>query len=464
MGDYKYQIATFNLFDYAGVEKHLESMAAKGWRFDSIGSIFWKYKKAEPAKLKYSVTYIPESSEFDPEPLEKQKDIEAYCEEAGWKKAGNWMQMQIFCSENQDAVPIETDEELRLNYIHKSMKKNFLTSHLLLFFVFLINMGTQFSTAKRNPVEFLSDSIRLWTCGIMLWGILLLLFDVVYYYIWMRSAKWAVTEGYRCPEPKGYRYWNRLGWCVLLVLIVGMFSSYTSGMVWFMVVYLVSLFLIIWAVRKAQQKMKAEGFSKQSNVTLSIILCVILTFVLLGGMTAVILMADISLTKDRKAVDSILVNGREWEIYQDELPLYVKDLAEIELSSNSCEAREQSTFLVGYGDYSEYLFDGAEAKTVTVANNYEVIDVKADFLYEFLLKAFYSRELRYWDDEEKEKVEFRVVYENENGKICRQYCEGLPVVHDWLILTENKIISMELYLDDDLTEEQMKILIEKFAE
>ena len=143
MAKYKYQLGTFNLFDYAGVERHLEKMAAKGWQFDSVNT-FWKFKKAEPEKLKYSVTYIPEASDLDPEPLEKQKEIEEYCEKAGWKKVGNWLQMQIFCTENPDAVPIETDEELRLEFIRKSMKKNLLISHGLLLLVFLMNMFTTF--------------------------------------------------------------------------------------------------------------------------------------------------------------------------------------------------------------------------------------------------------------------------------------------------------------------------------
>ena len=180
MAKYKYQIGTFNLFDYVGVERHLEKMAAKGWQFDSIGSFFWKYKKAEPAQLKYSVTYIPEASDFDPEPLEKQKEIEAYCEKAGWQKVGNWLQMQIFCSENPEAVPIETDEELRLEVIGKSMKKNLLFSHGLLMAVFLMNIFTTFSTAKRNWVEFLSDSHRLWNTGLWMWGLLILLIDIAF--------------------------------------------------------------------------------------------------------------------------------------------------------------------------------------------------------------------------------------------------------------------------------------------
>jgi len=462
MAKYKYQISTFNLFDYAGVERHLEKMAAKGWQFDSIGSFFWKYKEAEPAALKYSVTYVPEASELDPEPLEKQKDIEAYCEEAGWHKVGNWLQMQIFCSENPEAVPIETDEQLRLEVIGKSMKKNFLISHGLLMVVFLMNMFTTFSTAKRNWMEFLSDSSRLWNTGLWIWGILLLLTDIAFYVNWMQKAKKAVKEGRSCPEPKGYRYWNRMAWLGLAVLVFGMFASYTSKMLWFMLLYLAGIFLIVFGVRKLQVKLKNDGVSKGGNMAITMLLCVFLSVLLVGGFVAVVIAFDINLTEKKEPAGTILVNGREWKVYQDALPLYVEDFAETEFSNCSREAREQSSILVGYGEYEEYLFAGKEVTSVTVANRYQVITVKAKFLYDFLLNAFYEREFRHWEEKEKEKVEYRAVYENENGKICRRYYEGGVVVHEWLILTEDKIVPMVLWLDD-LSPEQMKLILEKFG-
>lgn len=37
------------------------------------------------------------------------------------------------------------------------------------------------------------------------------------------------------------------------------------------------------------------------------------------------------------------------------------------------------------------------------------------------------------------------------------------MAHDWLLLTENKIIPMTLYLED-LTEEQMEKIVEKFSD
>ena len=44
MRDFKYQMSIYNLFDYTGVERHLEKMAAKGWRFTSIGNFFWVWR------------------------------------------------------------------------------------------------------------------------------------------------------------------------------------------------------------------------------------------------------------------------------------------------------------------------------------------------------------------------------------------------------------------------------------
>lgn len=463
MAQYKYQFSMYNLFDYIGVERHLEKMAAKGWQFDSVGSFFWKYKKAEPAQLKYSVTYIPEVSEYDPAPLEKQKDMEAYCEEAGWRKVGNLLQMQIFCSEHPEAVPIETEEELRLEYIHKSMKKNFLTTHLLLFLVFLLNLVLRLSMAKNDWVNFFTDGGSLWTCGIFLWGILLLGFDAAYYFSWMHRAKGAVVKGEKCPEPKGYRHLNRLSWCVLVLLMLGLLGSYTSGMFWFMLVYLTGIILVVVAVRKLQKKLKKQGVSKGTNVAVTMGACVLLSFCLVRIFIGVLIGFDIRLTEKREETGTILINGREWKVYQDTLPLYIADFAEPKFNNRSCEARVQSSFLASYGEYEEYLFAGAEVSSVTVANWYRVIDVKAEFLFDFLLHAFFEREFRHAEDGEREKTEYRALYEGEEGTLYGEYYEGLPVHGQWLVLTEHKIVPITLYLDE-LTEEQMKIIVDKFAE
>ena len=39
----KREFSLYQLYDYQGVEHHLEAMAAKGWRLERIGPYFWHY-------------------------------------------------------------------------------------------------------------------------------------------------------------------------------------------------------------------------------------------------------------------------------------------------------------------------------------------------------------------------------------------------------------------------------------
>lgn len=213
-----------------------------------------------------------------------------------------------------------------------------------------------------------------------------------------------------CPVPKVYRYFAGVAWCILAVLTFGLFASYTSRMIWFMVLYLAGVILIVFGVHKVQKKLKEKGVSKESNVAATLFLSVFLILLMVGGLVAMVLIFDVRLTEKREAVDVILVNGREWEIYQDTLPLHV-----------------------------------------------------ADFLYDFLLEEVYEEELCYWEDEPRPNMEYYVTFEGKNGTMYRKYCDDLPMAHDWLVLTRNKIVPMTLYLED-LTVEQMKIIVEKLAE
>lgn len=465
MGDFKYQMSIYNLFDYTGVERHLEKMAAKGWRFTSIGNFFWVYRRTEPAKVKYSVTYVPEASQFDPQPLEKQRDIEAYCEEAGWKKVDTWMQMQIFCSENPDAVPIDTDEEVRLEAIHKSMKKNFLFSHLLLLIVFLMNAFTNYGLAKRNWMEFLSDSGRLWTCGIWFTGILVLTFDIIYYYHWLYKARKRVKVGLNCPEPKAYRYIAWSYWIILIVCTIGLFSSYTAGKGFVMAIYLALFFVIVAIVRRIQERLKREGVSKSGNAAITMGSSVLLTFLMIGGLVVVFVLFGVG-TKGRTVdVDVIEINGQEWNISHDTvpLPLYVEDFAEGEGKYSSRWAiKDQESIAAGYGEYQSELFIETETGMEIISIYYDAVTVKLPFLYDFLLKAFYEQEFRYAKEGDQEKTEYRVTYEGEAGTMYRQYYEGLPMAHDWLVLTDNRIVSLRMY-PDNLDSKQMQCIVETLA-
>ena len=121
------------------------------------GNFFWTYERIPPQKLRFAVTYFPGASEFDPQPSEKQLEKEELIARDGWKLVLRWDAMQIFCTDREDAVPIETDPMPRVENIHRTMRKNIFFGQLVTVVLVLWSLYLQFSQLWRDPVEYLSD-------------------------------------------------------------------------------------------------------------------------------------------------------------------------------------------------------------------------------------------------------------------------------------------------------------------
>ena len=123
MKDTKRRLMTFTFYDRTGIEKDLEKQAAKGWLLEKCAATGWIYRRIEPAKIHFAVVYFPAISMFDPEPSEKQKRFQDFCEHTGWELIASNIQMQIFCNRRENPIPIETEPVIEVENIHKSVKK-----------------------------------------------------------------------------------------------------------------------------------------------------------------------------------------------------------------------------------------------------------------------------------------------------------------------------------------------------
>ncbi|MBR3705447.1 MAG: DUF2812 domain-containing protein, partial [Firmicutes bacterium] len=206
---YRYELADNLLFDYEAVEKHLEKMAAKGWRIDTINTNLWKYRKAEPAKVKYAVTYAPDASVFDPQPTMNQQTLADFCAQAGWVKVGDWSQAQVFVNERENPVPIETDEEIRLEVIKKSMKKSWIPANVMLILVMVFNAWRTISRFVKDPVQDLSSYWGLLTLIFMIVATALVSANLIGYFIWFKKSEKSVATGGTCTNPRIIRQINR---------------------------------------------------------------------------------------------------------------------------------------------------------------------------------------------------------------------------------------------------------------
>ena len=99
MRKYKYMLAQFTFYDRTGIQKILEEKAEQGWHLDKVSNFGWRFRRIEPRKIHFAVTYFPKASAYDPKPSEYQQDLIEFCNHSGWKLIATAAQMQIFCNE-----------------------------------------------------------------------------------------------------------------------------------------------------------------------------------------------------------------------------------------------------------------------------------------------------------------------------------------------------------------------------
>ena len=117
----------FQLNECDAIKEYLEEMALKGWALKYFRTFFC-FEKIEPQKLIYSVEVFSKASVFDTIPAKSTSEFIDYCKEAGWSFICNIGQINIFVTTSNNAVPIETDENLKFKTIKKGiLKQNAIT-------------------------------------------------------------------------------------------------------------------------------------------------------------------------------------------------------------------------------------------------------------------------------------------------------------------------------------------------
>ena len=404
---YKRQLINFLLFDYEGVEAHLEKMAAKGWILDTVGQNVWKYRKEAPAKLKYAVTYAPDASMFAPEPSENQQTLADFCVQAGWIKVGDWSQAQIFVNENENPVPIETDEEIRLDVIRESMHKSWIPANVVLILLMVFNTWRSINNFERDPVANLSSYWMLMTQVFVFIAVVLVSSNLVGYIIWMKKSRRQVAEGGRCCSPGIVRQlnkWSLIGAGAYFVLfILSTISEGESFAAKYMITYMIGFFGLVAILNITREALKKRGISREANIAVFVIVDIVLAFAMVGVVTA-FAMSDIFSTD-----------------HSNDDP-YVPEV--------------QSTFVAAY----------TEGQLPAPEVYYEISEIKMEGLLQFCFEKTVA---------DYEKFDFWVVKEEDDEKAWgvdksyREYTVDGDPGSSWILLRDNYII--EIYAPDGLT-------------
>lgn len=296
MKDKNRRLELFSAYDHTGIEAHLENMASKGWMLEKISQFGWVYRRMEPRKLHFAVTYHPRADDYEPEPSEAQKTFNDFCEHSGWILVASFKKMQIFYNERENPVPIETDPVLQVDTIHKAMKKSLLPDCcIILLSCFILAkpfykeaIGKHIDTLFSTPDFFFTFSIIIIMIAISS------LVDAIGYIIWYNRARNAARQGEFLPT-SGHRYIKYAS----LVLIIISFIYYIASVILssgiFMSINIINSILIIAitmymlsGIKSGLKSMKVKASTNKAVTSIvSIVVAVLLEiFLVIGFMFA----------------------------------------------------------------------------------------------------------------------------------------------------------------------------------
>lgn len=373
MSDRIYRFVFFSLYQREAMAEYLEKMAAKGWMLDKAGSSIWRFRRAEPRRLRIEVVFFPDASGFDPGPTPGLRTMEEYCARDGWTLLAQWGQAQIFMNPREDPVPIETDPVIQVDILHRAMKRTMLPAYFLLLVVILLQFGMLLAEFRRDPIRFLTNSLNVGMVPFWLTLLAAQVYELGYYFLWLRRARRAAEDGVFLPEGRARRWtWPLLGGSVVLLV----WASLGSAQAGYLAVWCGCYAVILLLVTRARDAMKERGASRWVNRTVSIGLCVLLTFGFMAGAAAVLIRWE---RHRRLPPETYQFQGITFDIWHDDLPLTVADLTDPGGVRYSSEAEREESILLARTRYQQRaLFtEGSDACRL----DYTVVEVKAPFLY-----------------------------------------------------------------------------------
>ena len=447
----------YSIYDRAGLEKHLEDMAAKGWMLDKMGQYLWYYRRTEPKKLRFAVSYFPSASVFDPAPSEKQETYREFCEHAGWNLAGASAQLEVYWHEDENAVPLVTDPMMEIKTIHKTAKKTVILSNLLLLAIVIMNVCRTIQFYQRNTISALLSDSNIWTTLAMVFAGVYCVSELIRYFAWYFKAKKIAESEERFLTTKSTIGYTKVMLGIMILLFVIGFASFMldeSILVGAVILgYTTVIFAIVFCIKSVLKKMNA---STNVNRTITFISCFIISLIVTSASTFFIFRnIDLSKADEHNIVGTYDHQGRIFEVYKDELPFYLEDFTYVEdVQYSYYKEVEESSVLKQVSvrqDKVGYEEEGPEL-------SYAIIDVKIAAVYDSCVNYFLRGASRYNDGMEYREVQDEIWGAN---TVYRLY-EGSEYMDTYLLCYENRIVRISLYdFDTEQNPAFAKIISEK---
>ena len=450
----------YSYLDRTAIATHLADMAASGWMLEKLGSWGWHYRRTEPKKLRFAVIFFPAVSQFDAVPSEGLETYRDYCAAAGWQLAAEASQVQIFYTEDENAVPIETDPAVELSSIQKSAKKGYLGSYWALLALSLLQILFQCYRIWTDPVDTLSSDASL--AAVLNWLPLdvLIIAELIRYYRWQRKAQAAADAGSPLPDLRSMRWLNILVMVWSCFIVLWLLTSYMSSRGMFLLVagMLLYMGLMVLLANGAKDALKRLKAPRWANIAATFGIIIALTVGGTAGMTA-LLFRNSGWLEGHPPAETYECRGMTWRVYRDDIPLRIEDLMETDYTQWSTEAQVDSSFLLTHGTYSQRpRMDALDQPNL----EYEIVTVKARFLYALCKNDFISWVERHSKELSRENWdEYRLIDAPAWGasEVYQRYASREPV-NQFLVCWPGRIAEVTFNWDWIITEDMMSTTAE----
>lgn len=455
MRDRKWDFIPFSFYDTTGMERHLEKRAAQGWMVERMTNLGWYYRRTEPKRLRFTVTYYLPASAFDPEPTEGERTFHDFCAETGWKLAASFGQTQVFYNEDPDPVPIHTEPALELAQIGRVARR------MLPLQIILLALGLWWAAAWvwslfYSPVDLLSSAYSLATGPIWLMLALWCGADLICYLTWRHRAKKAAPLGEFVPT----RGCHKLLLAALAVAVLGLaYILLADGRSGFRPVFLAMLaayVLLFLAVNGTRDFLKRKKAPRALNRGVTLGVDVVLAFALMVAVTAGFfwgLRAGVFSTRPAA----------------DDPPLALADLIGTADDRYVTDAQEDGTAFLRRREYYQHIdWELARPGEGAPSLDYTVVDVRLPFLYERCVEEL-LRDRDGWTAETEDGEEVRLYtyvaadpapWGAERAWQRWRAVENVPT-GDWLLCWPGRVVVLEPGFE--LTEAQIALAGEKLA-
>jgi len=320
-----YRIHFYRPMDGDAVERWLHRKALRGLRLEKAGQFVWRFRRTEPAPLTYAVTYFPDASVYGGAATPQQEEYAEYCAAAGWDYVTQWHRMQIFVTDREDPIPLETDPHQKLDTIRQIMRKDTMPL-LLLLALCLLQIWLTWQEYRVAPIAFLSSPVVL--PRLLAYPLLSLttIMDQIAWRLWLRRSERSVAAGGDCvPSLFPLSRWLGIGSVVVVALAFCQMIGYALQMdaaeavlygLGTALAIMLAIYLPMWWMREHGYGEKAI---RKTTLIITVVVVVVFTFgavALMGGGE------EIEPAYWYETADG----DRTYGIYDDPIPLTLADL------------------------------------------------------------------------------------------------------------------------------------------